>query len=243
MSDQQLVLTYVREQMDSLCQRPEMWGPNLCVELQFLMLMDFWVVVTSPRLGRERPRLVLDEYHAFRRREGLDAKRPVADTTSPPRFTKLLEAFRAEFMTRVAPTVLAAFERDVGERFPLATTRIGASPENAARSSLFIQMADRAISVEWTSELGFNVTRASSIHSGESTRVTDSQHALQRIAVLLRGVVSLTVEEGDRFRTLALPADLELTEAPDEVSSDDAAFAAKTAERTLPISAPRKRKA
>ena len=111
MTSQELVLRYVNEQLDSLSERPEMWGPNLCVELQFLMVLEFWLVTTSPVLEHKKPRLVRDEYRAFCKQQGIDSKSPLAAANlSIDEFKRTLRAFREDFVKRVEPMILEDFE-------------------------------------------------------------------------------------------------------------------------------------
>lgn len=218
MTSQDLVLSYVAEQLDSLCERPEMWGPTLCVELQFLMLMEFWLVTTSPKLGHKHPRLVLEEFHAFRRRRGFDIKKPLADANQPiDEFKQFLRAFREDFLKRVAPMILVDFEGDVRDKFPLATTDVATGHDDAAQLRLDVRMGERSITVEWDPSLGFCVSRLPT-QAQERSHVMDSQQALQRVGILLRRVV-LTATERDQLRKLDAPMDPELADAPDELGS------------------------
>lgn len=220
MTSQNLVLGYVAEQLDSLCDRPEMWGPTLCVELQFLMLMEFWLMTTSPKLGHRHPRLVLEEFHAFRKRHGFDVKKPLADANHPiDKFKQFLRAFREDFLKRVAPMILEDFKGDVRDRFPLATTSVATGHDDTARLHLDIKMGERSLVVEWDPLLGFCVNRLSAqAQEQEPSRVMDPQQALQRVAVLLRGAV-LTKAERDCLGNLDTAMDPELAGAPDELDS------------------------
>lgn len=104
MTDRKAILDYIAQQLDSLCERPEMWGPSLSVELQYLMLMEFWLVTTRPDLESQNPRLVLDEFHAFCKRAGHRANIPLAEhNMEPEEFRRLLLLFREEFSKRVTP--------------------------------------------------------------------------------------------------------------------------------------------
>jgi len=195
-----------------------MWGPTFCVELQFLMLMGFWLVTTSPRLEQQKPRLVFDEYHAFRRRRGFDAKRPLAHANQPvDEFMGLLAAFREDFQRRVAPMILADVEEDVRRKFPLATTHIDLA-DDSARHSLRVSMGEHRISIEWAPAGGFRVARVPT--NDEPSHVLDPEQAVQRVGVLLRRVgvkANLTAAERERFCNFEAPA-IE-ADAPDVLAS------------------------
>lgn len=104
MSNNAATLRYIEEQLDSLCQRPEMWGPNLSVELQYLLLLEFWYVTTRPDLERRNPRYVVDKYHAFLRANGHLASRPLSETLgSTEEFVRVLKRFRDQFLAEMQP--------------------------------------------------------------------------------------------------------------------------------------------
>ena len=44
MSDSTYSATYVLEQLDAIASTPSMWGPLLAIELQYLQLLEFYVV-------------------------------------------------------------------------------------------------------------------------------------------------------------------------------------------------------
>ena len=109
MIDRNATQTYIDQQLDSLCERPEMWGTNLCVELQYLMLMEFWLVSTRPDLEIQNPRFVLDEFHKFCKRAGYPANIPLSDNSiEQDEFKRLLRDFREHFSKRIPP--LSPFE-------------------------------------------------------------------------------------------------------------------------------------
>lgn len=90
--------TYIDQQLDSLCERPEMWGTNLCVELQYLLLMELWLVSTRPDLEGQNPRWVQDEFRNFCRRAGYQTNIPLSDNNiEAEQFKSLLREFRAHF--------------------------------------------------------------------------------------------------------------------------------------------------
>jgi len=104
MSKNEAVLQYITEQLDSLRERPEMWGPNICIELQHLMLMEMWLVAVHPELDRQHPRLVLEEYAAYCRRHGHGGKTPVSQKLQDPaQLAALLASFHDEFTKRFSP--------------------------------------------------------------------------------------------------------------------------------------------
>ncbi|WP_044250860.1 hypothetical protein [Chondromyces apiculatus] len=59
------LVRYIDEQLDAIERRPRMWGPDLCVELQYLQLLEFRSATLRPELERQDPRAVLDEFARF----------------------------------------------------------------------------------------------------------------------------------------------------------------------------------
>lgn len=104
MSNRDPAIKYIADQLDSICERPEMWGPNLCVELQYLMLMDFWLFQVRLDLEQQNPRLVRDEFCLFCKRKGYPGNFPLADAVANvDDFKQALQSFRDEFVKRIVP--------------------------------------------------------------------------------------------------------------------------------------------
>lgn len=62
---QSTILGYIDEQLDAMQKHPRMWGPDLCVELQYLQLLEFRSVTLRPELERTNPRAVLEAFSEF----------------------------------------------------------------------------------------------------------------------------------------------------------------------------------
>lgn len=104
MTDRSEIQTYIEQQLESLCRRPEMWGDSICVELQYLLLIEFWLVNTRPELEQKNPRIVRDEFQRFCRRAGYNDRIPLADNKIPPAtFQRLLLEFKDSFSKRMTP--------------------------------------------------------------------------------------------------------------------------------------------
>ncbi len=78
MTTNEYVNAYIHKQLDSIKAHPGMWGDKLSIELQFLLLLDFWYVTNQPGAHAVNPRWVHDEYEKFRRKSSYQANLTIA---------------------------------------------------------------------------------------------------------------------------------------------------------------------
>ncbi len=76
-------IEYVNEQLDSIERAPEMWGPPLAVELQYLLLLEFYVVTAAPEVAQSNPRYVRELFAEFVQAVAPDAQTKPLSTAVP----------------------------------------------------------------------------------------------------------------------------------------------------------------
>lgn len=105
---QSTILQYIEDQLDAMEKRPHMWGPDLCIELQYLQLLEFRSITLRPELERTNPRAVLEAFSDFLARR-FPGTAPVPLSCLLPRerpereLMNILGEFRRELVTQMAP--------------------------------------------------------------------------------------------------------------------------------------------
>ncbi|AKT37740.1 hypothetical protein [Chondromyces crocatus] len=135
MSLQSIIVRYVDEQLDAIEKHPRMWGPDLCVELQYLQLLEFRAIALRPAHELSNPRAVLDAFTRFLASEFSGAP-PVplsallAKEHREGELAKLLRAFREQLTSDMVaesvpppsgihPTAVAERRQALPEQQPL----------------------------------------------------------------------------------------------------------------------------
>lgn len=72
-SVQQRILAFIDNQLDAMSKRPGMWGPNIAVERQAILLLELRSIILRPGLEESNPRVVLNAYSDFVARTFPDA--------------------------------------------------------------------------------------------------------------------------------------------------------------------------
>lgn len=94
------VARHAIETMDAIAKAPAMWGGPEALEMQWLTLLEVWLIDTKPGFAEANPRHVLDRYEAFKKERGhrffeaLSARLPVAE------LMVALVAFRNEIIAQ-----------------------------------------------------------------------------------------------------------------------------------------------
>lgn len=100
MSREPNIVRYVREQLAQMARAPAMWGSPECLELQYLQLLETWLVAVRPDLDERNPRHVLDAYERFRARNGYSILTPLSMQLDD---VAKLAGVLAVFQTALAP--------------------------------------------------------------------------------------------------------------------------------------------
>lgn len=94
MSREYAVTKYVLAQLDQMRETPEMWGPPECIELQYLQLLETWVVAVRPDFDEKEPRYVLNAYERYRVQKKLRTHAPLALKMDSRDLVEALHGFR-----------------------------------------------------------------------------------------------------------------------------------------------------
>jgi hypothetical protein len=94
-------LAWLDERLEGMLLRPRMWGSNLAVELQVLLLLEMRSLVVDRERENRDPGRVMDAYDAWRTRARLGGNCPLAsrfadDKGGSARFTEALRGFVEE---------------------------------------------------------------------------------------------------------------------------------------------------
>lgn len=83
---------FIKERLDSILARPEMWGSNEAMELQVLLLLD---ILAFHRVRLCPARFVIDRYTKFIQSHNLLSTKPLSQHFKDAKdITKLLGEFR-----------------------------------------------------------------------------------------------------------------------------------------------------
>lgn len=107
------VRKYVIDQLRVMCAAPGMFGNPESFELQYLQLLEVWIVASYPEIEARHPRFVLDAYGDYRF-EVTNSAATLSSKLSLPELVKALEGFREALGVKLGAPIAAPKRLRIG---------------------------------------------------------------------------------------------------------------------------------